>query len=132
MSYVFYNKIDIKELEDAFIKLYYQNMVDSGFSANLGFFDEKCTCSLNNQEFNGAYNILIKMAQENIHRFEYKDCHSNIQQTHNGYIINVVGVCRPINFQNFYLNEYHFSEVFYLSNQYPNNNKIINYISHYY
>jgi hypothetical protein len=125
-----YNKINIKELETDFINTYYQNMFNQGFSANLGLFDEKAQCLVNDQEFTGAYNILVKQAQNNIYRFQYKSHHGNLQQTSNGFIISVSGICQPINFQNLYINEYNFSEVFYLSSQYPY--KIVNYIARFY
>lgn len=125
-----YNMIDPKELESEFLKNYYQNMLNSGLSANLHLFDEKCHCLVNNQEYIGAYNVLVKMAQSNIHRYQYKYLQGNLQKTQTGYIISVSGICQPVNFQNLHLGDVHFSEVFHLSNQYPY--KIINYISHYY
>lgn len=131
MSFNFiYNSIDPKELETEFLKTYYQNMINLGLSANLGLFDEKCNCLINNQEFIGAYNILVKMAQQNIHKYQYKYLQGNLQKTQNGFIITVSGICQPVNFQNLHYGDLHFSEVFYLSNQYPY--KIINYISHYF
>ena len=125
-----YNKINLKELETEFLSTYYQNMFNHGLSANLGLFDEKCQCLFNNQEFIGAYNVLVKQAQSNINRFQYKSYAGNLQQTSNGFIMSVSGVCQPINFQNLYIGDYNFSEVFYLSNQYPY--KIVNYIARYY
>jgi len=127
---IFYNRIDPEILKNEFLMIYYKNMFNNGLFGNLGLFDEKCQCTFNKDEFNGAYQLLVKMAQNNIHRFQYKFGNGLIQETNTGYIINVSGICQPINFQNFYLNDIHFSDTFYLSNQYPY--KITNYIAHYY
>ena len=84
-------------------------MSQYGFSKNLDFFDEKCKCTLNNEEFCGAYNILVKYAQAGINKFNYKQLGGNVQPSDNGFIISVSGICQSISFQNTVQKEQHFS-----------------------
>ncbi len=122
--------IDLKPFESNFLNTYYDNMQKSGFVNNLIFFDEKCKCTLNNIEHTGAYNVLINIAQSNVHRFQYKYLSANSHLVNNGFMLVVSGTCNPINLQNLIMQELSFTEVFYFSNQYPN--KVIAYISHYF
>lgn len=116
---------DIKYIENIFANVYYKNMAETGFSSNLIMFDEKCACTINSEHSQGAYNVLVKLAQNNIYRFNYKSASSDFQQlANNQWLVNVGGICQLVNFQNMASCDISFSETFILNN----NNKIVNYI----
>ncbi len=126
----FSNTIDYCSLYgNAIYNTYYKNMVNSGFVANLSLFDEKCNCSINNLDYVGAYNVLIKLAESNIHRFNYLNLSGSCQYVSQGVLINVTGKCQIISLNNVIIGEINFSETFLIC---INKNRIINYIGKYF
>ncbi len=120
--------IDFQTMCNNFTKNYYENMSKNGFVDNLIYFDEKSHCQINNDYFVGAYNILVKLAKNNIYRFIYLQNTGSIQYLNNMAIITMCGKCQLINFQNIIITDINFTETFILSN----NGKITNYICFYY
>ena len=124
----FFNPIiDYGTIQQNFFNIYYTNMSNTGFVNNLDLFDEKCICTINGEEYIGAYHVLVRLAQTNINRFLYKTLHLSCQPTPTGYLINASGICQTINFQNIIISEVYFTETFYISNINPY--KITNYIA---
>ncbi len=108
---------------------YYKNMSDSGYVNNIKFFDTNCICTYNNQYIKSINDLFIKLSQHNIYRFLYTSVVSSSQIQQNVFIIQTSGMCKIVNLQNIIIGEQHFSETFLISGH---NNKIINYICHYY
>ena len=125
----FSNIDNAKIYEEGMQNIYYNNMKNSGFVNNLPLFDEICKCSINNEEYTGAYQILVRMAQNNMHRFNYKSMSGTCQNVPQGVLINVSGTCQVINFNNVIICELHYSETFLICTF---KQKIINYISKYF
>jgi hypothetical protein len=126
----FYNLTDYcKIYEGGLQNVYYKNMVNTGFVSNLVLFDENCKCSINGEQYTGAYYVLIKLAENGMHRFNYLNFSGSCQNIPQGVLINVTGKCQVINFSNVILGELHFSETFLIC---TNKNKIINYICKYF
>ena len=118
-----------KIYEDGLQNIYYKNMTNSGFVSNLALFDENCKCSINGEEYTGAYYVLVRLAENGIHRFNYKTISGTGHNIPQGVLINVSGICQIINFNNFIIGELHFSETFLIC---TSKNKIINYICKYF
>lgn len=122
----FYNIIDYCKLyENGIQHTYYRNMMNTGFVSNLVLFDENCKCSINNEDYTGAYYILIRLAESGIHRFNYLNFTGSVQSVPQGVLINVTGKCQIININNIIIGELYFSETFLIC---THKNKIINYI----
>ena len=122
-------KNNCKVYEEGLQNVYYKNMINTGFVSNLVLFDENCKCNINCEEFNGAYYVLVRLAENGIHRFNYKSISIDSQLVSQGILINVTGICQLINVNNILLGEMHFSETFLICTQ---KNKIINYICKYF
>ena len=112
-----------------FFNIYYMNMSTNGLINNLNFFDEKCICTINGQEYIGAYYAMLHLLQNNIHRIVYRTINNTCQQIANGYHMNTFGICQFIDFHNNIINEVYFSESHIMSNIYPY--MITNYIAYY-
>ncbi len=119
--------IDYRTIQQNFLNIYYTNMSNTGLVNNLDLFDEKCICTINGEEYIGAYHVLVHLAQTNINRFLYKTLNLSCQPTHTGYLITATGICQTINFQNIITGETYFTETFNISNINPY--KITNYIA---
>ncbi len=125
----FYNtNNNINIYKDKIINIYYKNMVNTGFVSNLSLFDENCICSLNNEDYTGAYYVLVRLAENQIHRFNYINLSGTCHNIPQGVLISVSGICQLINFNNIIIRNVHFSETFLIC---VNKNKIVNYICKY-
>lgn len=110
-SNIMYSKIG----ED-FCKLYYHKMAESGFSNVMNLFTKDSRCTYDNQEFLGCYDLLIKLSQLGIHKFNYKKINANYQPFGDSILISVFGEFNPISFQKQNGKLFKFSETFILKN----------------
>jgi len=125
----FYNINDSCNIyKDQIVNIYYKNMSQTGFVSNLTYFDENCKCSINNEDYIGAYNVLVRLAENQIHRFNYTNFIGTCQIVPQGILISVVGRCQIITFSNIAVREIIFNETFLIC---TNKHKIINYICKY-
>ncbi len=118
-----------KIYEDGIQNVYYKNMANSGFVSNLSLFDENCKCTINGEEYTGAYYVLVRLAENGIRKFNYKSFYGSTQNTPQGVLVSISGTCQIINFNNFIIGELHFSETFLIC---TSKNKIINYVCRYF
>ena len=104
------------KIGEDFCKVYYHKMTEGGFSQVMNFFHKEARCTLDNQEYNGCYDILVKLAQMGVHRFIYKKISGTSQPFGNSILISVVGDIIPVSFQKHNGKHMKFSECFILKN----------------
>jgi len=125
------NDINYVKICNEFCKYYYKNMSENGIHYILKLFHPNVSCSINNQEFKGGYNLLIFLTNQGIKKFNYyglKGFFQPISRTE--LIIYVHGSIRPVNLWN-ETNEWKkFSEIFIIQENGLNKYVIKNYIFH--
>lgn len=91
--------VPYKKITEEFCKVYYDRMMKGGFNTVLHLFDQNAKCTYENTEYNGAYNLLIKLAQSGIHKFGYTDISVNAQLIDNTTIlVSSTGHIFPVSF----------------------------------
>lgn len=113
-----------------FINYYYDTMTNQGINKLYDLFDKDVICSINNNEFIGAYNWLIHMVKDGIYKFEYNNLSKVVQEINNSSLIIIVnGHLKPIGYWNQFNNNWiPFIETFVLQQNINNNYFIKNYI----
>ena len=106
--------IDYHKIAYEFSKLYYSQM-SLGINHAIQLFHPDVICTVNGEEFTGAYNWLLKFANLGIARFEYMNI-TGASQLLNGYIIvTIKGTMKPHVFHQRVTNDgIRFSEFFIL------------------
>jgi hypothetical protein len=112
------NQVNHKKIGEEFCKLYYQNMIKGGFSNVLGLFTTDAKCNFMDQEFIGAYNILVNLSQKQIHKFVYSNIYANYQSDLSNVLISASGNITAIPFvKNAGISKpFKFTETFILKN----------------
>lgn len=86
---------------DDFCRQYYSKMSMGGYSYSLSMFDPNTKCIFNNEQFDNPYNLLLKIASQGVHRFNYHNVNASCLATNNGILVNSTSLLNPISFNGF-------------------------------
>jgi len=113
-NYYSSNDIPYNRIGFEFAKVYYERM-RKGINTTVDLFQYNVLCSMDNDEFRGAYNWLLKMAKSGACKFEYHNLTGASQPLQEGILVNVNGELRVIGLWDQYVTSWlKFNEVFVL------------------
>lgn len=116
MQYVIPNQLTYGQIGEEFCKCYYSKTIN-GINTIIDLFHPGALCTVEGEELVGGYNLLLKLANLGISRFEYNNVSGITQPISNSEIIVTVnGTLRGIGYWGQVNQWVKFNEVFILEN----------------
>lgn len=122
--------IDHKKFSEEFCKMYYDKMGQNGYMNVLPLFMQNAKCTFDGVDYNGIYNLLVKLSQKNVNKFLYHTITAESQLIGNDVLISSSGSVTPLSFSGAKGKSVKFTETFVLcksENTYYIRNYIVKY-----
>lgn len=103
---------DFANIFEDFCQQYFSKMSMGGYSFSLSMFEPHTKCVYNGEQLNNPYNLLLKIASQGVHHFNYHSINCTCLSTTNGFLVNSVSLLNPISFDGYLGNIVWASETF--------------------
>jgi hypothetical protein len=114
--------LDYKKIGEEFCRQYYSVLHEKGFNSLLKYFNQNARCTFSGIEYDNPYDILLKLTEESIYKFNINKVSCTCQALNNTIIITSMGTSNPVNFQKQVGKLINFTETFTLSRSIKNGN----------